>query len=80
MPKALTCTELDSLSCTNPDCDHKNHGNFYLHAACHDRGLEVHYEIGSGVLVVSCAVCSKMVTEIAVAKGGFQWDRNLSSN
>lgn len=66
----LTQLDLDrfaSQGCADPRCN-CNEGPMYLHPKCHSAGIEASYESGSGVLVISCVECHKVIAEIAVAE------------
>jgi hypothetical protein len=52
-----------------PGCDHKKHETLFFHSRCHtQRGVEISYAKGSGVLKISCAYCHQEVVSIAVAE------------
>jgi hypothetical protein len=57
--------------CEVPLCDHKNHERtrtLYLHGRCHlGAKVDVSYTSGSGVVLVACAICKKLIAEIKVA-------------
>jgi hypothetical protein len=77
----LTKEDLDQfalLGCQVPGCDHKGHGReVYLAARCcwgetgcnEGAGLDASYEYGSGVLVLMCRGCGKLVDKILVKEG-----------
>jgi len=77
----LTKKDLDQfalLGCQVPGCDHNSHGReVYLAARCcwgetdnnEAPGLDASYEYGSGVLVLTCRGCGKLVEKILVKEG-----------
>jgi hypothetical protein len=67
-----TKSDLDRLAlagCSVPGCAHEDHGEVYLAARCcwgptdynEGPGLDASYEYGSGVLVLTCRRCGKLV-------------------
>lgn len=71
----LTKNDLDQMGCEVPGCDHHDHdGLIFITAQCcygsgdfnEGPGLDAGYEIGSGVLTLSCRGCGKLVQEIAI--------------
>ncbi len=67
MSGPFTRKELDTMSCSNPDCN-EVHGPLQLTGNCHP-GYAVHalYDQQRGVLVLECAACSKTVTSLLIA-------------
>lgn len=64
MPK--TRRDLDPLKCGAPGCDCS--GPLILSGRCHlGKPVRVSYDWTTGVLTVTCSVCGKLVTTIAVA-------------
>lgn len=66
-----THIELDlaaAAGCQSPGCTHEDHsGTIYFHGACHPHApVQVSYARGSSVLRVECAICDRLITEIAV--------------
>ena len=69
---------LDSLHCTVPGCDHKNHADqgIYIHPVCHpNRPLHVQYR--HGLLTLECSDCEKVVAKVVV---GTKTDAIASQN
>lgn len=67
----LTQAKLDTMGCSDPDCDHKAHdGGMYLHSSCH-QGMPTFCHYQDGNLYVTCAYpdCGNMVAVIAVDPG-----------
>ncbi len=71
-----TKTDLDLLAargCQAPGCDHAGHGGddpVFLHGRCHPAApIEASYVAGSGLLVIRCRRCQKLISEIQVAEG-----------
>jgi hypothetical protein len=63
----LTQHELDAQRCAVPGCSHDS-CELVLAARCHlGMATIVTYVKARGVLVVTCAVCQRVVTEISVA-------------
>ena len=64
--------DLDRLvsgGCSMAGCDHANHGQMFLHPACHVGGrIEVSYRLGSGRLLIACRECKKPIGYVAVAE------------
>ena len=60
--------DLDRAVCAVPDC-RDEHQDLYFHGRCHPSAPTwAIYARGSGVLRLTCSRCSRLVTEIAVAK------------
>lgn len=71
MLKKAALDRIAAAGCQNPDCQHKDHqhGAIFLHGNCHPRAdVSASYVAGSGVLVIKCAQCGKMITQVAVAE------------
>jgi hypothetical protein len=74
--RALTRTELDQIGCENPDCDHREDPELFLHSVCHPNvPTWVSYDRLVGALTVRCADCERVVVVVAVqevtdARGG----------
>lgn len=68
MTDPKTQKDLDTVRCSNPDCDHASHGPIYLNPGCHpDAPSRCSYD--NGVLTIECAVCDSVVGQIAVDPG-----------
>lgn len=69
--KMLTIEDLEGAvkaGCSNPNCDHKEHGTLFLNPVCHPQaGLEVAYAHGSGALRITCEECGQPIALVAVA-------------
>lgn len=68
----LVRAELDQLlagGCETGGCGH-NHDALFLRSRCHPnhRGVDTSYQKAAGIIVVTCAVCEKMIAKIAVAE------------
>ena len=62
----LTRRQLDTMTCMEPGCDHTAHdGGLTFRSVCHTR-TPTWCEYRDGVLTVSCALCHKVITQIAV--------------
>jgi hypothetical protein len=65
---AMRQEQLDQLRCGNPECDHTNCFELYLHSACHPKaGLQVMYSKLDGTMTVSCAECDATVVVFQVS-------------
>lgn len=54
-----------SGGCQSPGCDHKGHGELFLHSQCHpSAGTRVSVNVQTRVIQVSCAVCSRLVAKV----------------
>jgi len=66
----LTKIQLDLMAangCEIPDCTHDHSGEIFLRPRCHvNRQPEVSYTRGSGVLIIACSECHRLVAAIAV--------------
>jgi hypothetical protein len=60
--------DLDKIGCKVPGCDHSgDRGETYLHSRCHmDAPTWSSYR--AGVLTITCSVCGRVVSAIAVAR------------
>jgi len=60
--------DLDKLGCQVPGCDHSGErGETFLHSVCHfEAPTWTSYR--AGVLTISCSVCGRSVSAIAVAR------------
>ena len=66
--KNLTCTELNTFNCSNPDCT-EDHTVVYLHQRCHpDAGTWVNFDKATGALMLECMECHKPFISILVAE------------
>ena len=60
--------DLALIGCGTPGCQ-TQHDLIYLYAACHSsKKLYLGYDKKKGLLQMRCAVCRKLVAEIAVAE------------
>jgi hypothetical protein len=65
--RVTTRSELNSLGCQSPDCDHKDHKVLYLHPKCHaDAGTWASYDKDTGTLTIRCLACEDAFVEILV--------------
>lgn len=68
----LTKIQLDLMiagGCDTPGCKHEDHGTLFLHPRCHpNTKMEISYTVGSGVLVIACLKCHKLIAEIKVSE------------
>ena len=72
MVKNLTCTELNSIGCSDPDCTH-DHSVVYLHPRCHpEAGTWASFDKGTGTLTIECVQCQKPFVGILVADSRWQ--------
>lgn len=67
----LTKRELDEMAtggCQSPGCNHEDHDHgIIFHGRCHEGGdIEASYKVGSGILVIACRVCQKVIAKIGV--------------
>lgn len=71
IPPSLTKADLDRLAklgCGRTDCSHDHNGLIFIHGRCHETAdVEASYEVGSGILTISCSACHRTVTRIQVA-------------
>lgn len=66
--KPLTQGKLDSMTCTNATCDHKDHTGLFLTQSCHPKaGVFAMYSREDGTLKITCRVCNKHVASVEVA-------------
>lgn len=65
MALPLTRAALDKATCMAPGCDHAAHDGLTLRSVCHTR-TPTWCEYKGGVLTVTCALCHRIVTQIAV--------------
>lgn len=60
--------DLDKLGCQVPGCDHKgDRGETFLHSQCHFKA-PTWTSYRAGVLTITCSVCGRRVSAIAVAR------------
>jgi hypothetical protein len=60
-PGPIGKTELDTMGCETPNCEH-DHSILFLHPGCHPKaGLGAAYHKADGVVTLECAECETMV-------------------
>lgn len=69
----ITQKDLDKFAeagCQQPGCTEKHDGTIFLRGRCHsnNRGVDVSYTYGTGVLEISCIACKQVVAVVKVAK------------
>lgn len=66
--------DLDALAahgCQMPGCSHDHDKILYFVARCHPKArISAYYKAGSGVVLLLCGECEKVIVPLAVARGG----------
>ena len=69
MAKIATQQDLNMMVCSTPGCDHKDHGQMYLHGRCHPESPTwTYYDSNDCCLVVICAECRTVIVRAKVAE------------
>lgn len=63
--------DLINMQCSNPDCDHQNCTELYIHQQCHTGdGVYALYDKVTGALGLFCRTCGEPVLGFQVAHSG----------
>jgi hypothetical protein len=66
---ALYATDVDRMKCRVKGCG-CDQRTLYFRSRCHPKAPTwARYDVGSAVLVVECATCTRMVAEFALSVG-----------
>lgn len=69
LTQPLFRSDLANAQCQNPHCTHEDHERLHLKQRCH-MGAALQCAFEDDVLVVRCAVCHKIVANVAVIPDG----------
>lgn len=67
IPKPMTMEDFAAASCGNPNCHDPYCAELVFHSRCHPTSPTwVTVDKRNKVLIVSCAICDKVITQVAI--------------